>query len=597
MQSPMALLSTHSWSSAKDIHQIRLSRGLQASCGVLRAATSHSRRSGHRLSRGILQIRNSLDYVATASDDGVLRMPARSELNADQIRKVFGYPRNLHDKYRIGKMLGAGSFGVVRECFELSTGKRYAIKTIGKLPKRGPPTPRYLLKLRTEVEVMNQLGSSLNAVNLKDVFEDDINVHLVMELCEGGALLERVESTAYSERYIAKLVRSILRFISQCHAKGIIYRDVKPDNFLFLTKEENSPLKATDFGLSIRHLPEEPKLTSRSGTPAYMAPELVMQCYDEKADIWSVGMLAYQLLTGKFPFWEDVRNESLMDVWKAILAREVVWSAPELQALSRDAVDFLERLLQRNPIMRPSAAEALAHPWLKDDVGNVPDTPMNGSVVQRLQRFATYSHLKQVVLKMITEDMDVADIPAASPLAIALKEMFATLDKDSNGQLSFEEMAAGLKAQGYVVSEDEVKQLMEKLDMDHDGTVHMSEFLTTMIDWSTLAQSDEAVWDTYIERAFKRMDLDGDGYISLDELVQELPPAVICANSDDEDERLAEAKKMLREADTNGDGKISRQEFTHLLKDSCNRDDLSLYDDRLAVNALLDSGELAGAAH
>ena len=78
---------------------------------------------------------------------------------------------------------------------------------------------RYLLKLRAEVEVMEQVGVSLNAVHLHDVFEDDINVHMVMELAEGGALLERVESKVYSEKYISQLVRSILRFIAQCHAK------------------------------------------------------------------------------------------------------------------------------------------------------------------------------------------------------------------------------------------------------------------------------------------------------------------------------------------------------------------------------------------
>jgi len=78
---------------------------------------------------------------------------------------------------------------------------------------------RDLLKLRAEVEVMQQLGVSLNAVHLHDVFEDDVNVHMVMELCEGGALLERIESGVYSEKYISVVVRSILRFIAQCHAK------------------------------------------------------------------------------------------------------------------------------------------------------------------------------------------------------------------------------------------------------------------------------------------------------------------------------------------------------------------------------------------
>ncbi len=78
-------------------------------------------------------------------------------------------------------------------------------------------------------------------------------MHLIMEVCEGGVLLERLESQKYSEKYIVRLVRSILRFISQCHAKGFVYRDVKPDNFLFLTNDPDSPLKATDFGLAIQH--------------------------------------------------------------------------------------------------------------------------------------------------------------------------------------------------------------------------------------------------------------------------------------------------------------------------------------------------------
>lgn len=96
---------------------------------------------------------------------------------------------------------------------------------------------------------------------------------MVMELCEGGPLLERLQEKDLTEVDIARLVKSVLRFIAQCHSKGIVYRDVKPDNFLFVTSEKGSPIKATDFGLSIRHSAVDSPLTSRSGTPAYMAPE------------------------------------------------------------------------------------------------------------------------------------------------------------------------------------------------------------------------------------------------------------------------------------------------------------------------------------
>ncbi|KAI8474838.1 MAG: kinase-like domain-containing protein [Monoraphidium minutum] len=432
--------------------------------------------------------------------------------------------------------------------------------------------------MRAEVEVMQQLGVSLNAVNLVDVFEDDRDIHMVMELCTGGALLERVESRAYSERYIAGLVRSILRFIAQCHTKGIVYRDVKPDNFLFLSKEEDSPLKATDFGLSIRHSTEEAKLTSRSGTPAYMSPELVMQCYDEKCDIWSVGMLAYQLLTGRFPFWEDVRNETLSDVWKAVLSQEISWEAPELQALSPAAVALLKRLLQRNPQLRPSASDALEDPWLAEE-GLASDVPLKGSVVARLQRFATYGHLKQLVLRMITEDMRRRGTTPS--LAAAMQELFLEYDVDSSGAISFEELATGLQKQGYTVTESEVRQLMNRLDMDNTGHVEGDEFVAALVDWGQIMQTAE--WQEYVDAAFSRLDVDGDGYIELEELMDRMPGDFLRG---DAVERQAEAKRMLREADANGDGKISRAEFSGLLRENISPDSLSLYDNRLRIHTI-----------
>eukprot|EP00197_Chlamydomonas_leiostraca_P016234 CAMPEP_0202862620 /NCGR_PEP_ID=MMETSP1391-20130828/3593_1 /ASSEMBLY_ACC=CAM_ASM_000867 /TAXON_ID=1034604 /ORGANISM="Chlamydomonas leiostraca, Strain SAG 11-49" /LENGTH=572 /DNA_ID=CAMNT_0049542175 /DNA_START=227 /DNA_END=1946 /DNA_ORIENTATION=- len=525
----------------------------------------------------------ALDYTATGADEGVLKMPARTELDPEQITSVFGYPRNLTQKYFVGRVIGAGSFGVVRECVEIHSGRRLAVKTVGKVPKRGMSTPRYLLKLRTEVEIMQQLGYSLDAVNLKDVFEDNDAIHLVMELCEGGALLERIDTGRYSEKYIARLTRSILRFVSQCHAKGIIYRDIKPDNFLFLSNEEDSALKATDFGLSIRHWPDEPKLSSRSGTPAYMAPELVMQMYDEKCDIWSVGMLTYQLLTGRFPFWEDVRTQSLTDVWKAIMTQEINWKAQELQQLSPSAVDFLKILLRRDPLKRPSASEALQHAWVKEE-GTASDLPLSGTVVQRLQRFSTYGHLKQVVLRMIAEEL-AGDVAVKSSIK-DLKDLFDQLDTDASGAVSLDELSTGLRKQGYVLSDTEIEQLVRKIDADHDGNIDMGEFLTTLLDWNSLQK--EQNWQTYLDHAFKKMDHDGDGFISLDELLALLPPATTSAGPLAEAERRAEAKLMLREADTNGDGQISREEFYDLLKESHAPDSLSFYDDRLGPLPVVD---------
>lgn len=167
-----------------------------------------------------LRIRCGPDYSPSASDDEILRKPSKTKLLAKQVEAVFGYPRDVFAKYTFGEVIGTGSYGVVRKCIEKSTGAIFAVKTVPKQPKRGNPcTPRYLLKLRNEIEVMRQLGASLNAVYFKEAFEDDLNVHLIMELCEGGSLLNRVIRGKGTEKTIATIARSILQFIAQCHSK------------------------------------------------------------------------------------------------------------------------------------------------------------------------------------------------------------------------------------------------------------------------------------------------------------------------------------------------------------------------------------------
>ncbi|KAK9813845.1 hypothetical protein WJX73_001529 [Symbiochloris irregularis] len=515
------------------------------------------------------------DYAATASDAHVLQRPIKEQLQAHEVKNVFGFPRDLRDRYSIGHVLGAGSFGVVREVTRRANKRKYACKTIPKIPRRGTGTPRYLLKLQTEVDAMQQLGSSLDAAHLRDCFEDDESIHLVMELCEGGALLDRIKQGAPTERYIASIIRSVLRFIAQCHGKGIIYRDVKPDNFLFLTKEPDSPIRATDFGLSIRHWPDAGKLKSRSGTPVYMAPEVIMQEYGQEADEWSVGVLMYQLLTGSLPFWDSVQKLTLQQVWQAILVKRVDLDSPTVQnMMSEGARDLLKGLLRRNPRHRMTASAALEHPWIKSE-GAAPDTPLSGSVIQRLQRHATYGALKQLVLQIIADD--VIDVEHGSMHMVeTLRDLFQQLDTDGSGGICLPELMDGLKRLGYVVTAEEVEKLMRRLDVNDSGTVEFEEFCAGMIDWKTL--QEDHLWTRWVDLAFGKLDSNNDGYIDLDELIARLPSLTGVDNP--ESERMLAARRMLREADTNGDGIVSREEFETLLEANTVPDSLDAYDPR-----------------
>lgn len=515
------------------------------------------------------------DYAAKATDGAVLQRPLKSELMPTEIKDVFGYPRNLKERYSLGAVLGAGSFGVVREVTEKRTKRKYAVKTIPKSPKNAKSTPRYLLKLQTEVDAMGQIGASLDSVFLKDVFEDDLHVHLVMELCEGGSILDRLKDGEYSERQVADIMRSVLRFLAQCHAKGLIYRDVKPDNFMFLHNGPDSAVKATDFGLSIRHRPEDPPLKSRSGTPAYMAPEVIQQSYNEACDAWSAGIMMYQLLTGRFPFWDNVKDCTLQQVWKAILTDRIDFGAAELKPISEPAKQLLRGLLERDPRKRMKPSQALTHSWIQDP-DTASDLPLRSSVVQRLQRFATYGHLKQLVLRMIADEIGAAPTSQqeAQELMTALAGLFDELDVDNSGSVSVDELMGGLERLGYDISEAEMEQLMQRVDINHDGSLELAEFVAGLVDWNQL-QADKQ-WGYWVQLAFQKLDCNGDGFISLDEIIMQLP-----MEGSTDSERLLEARRMLREADSNGDGRVSREEFAELLTGTSLPDTLNQYDPRL----------------
>jgi calcium-dependent protein kinase len=151
--------------------------------------------------------------------------------------------------YSIGKELGRGQFGVTHLCTHKVTKEQFACKTIAK---RKLVNKEDIEDVRREVQIMHHLTGQANIVELKGAYEDKQSVHLVMELCAGGELFDRIIAKGhYTERAAASLMRTIVQIIHTLHSMGVIHRDLKPENFLLLNKDENAPLKATDFGLSV----------------------------------------------------------------------------------------------------------------------------------------------------------------------------------------------------------------------------------------------------------------------------------------------------------------------------------------------------------
>uniref|UniRef100_A0A2C9V7Y9 non-specific serine/threonine protein kinase n=1 Tax=Manihot esculenta TaxID=3983 RepID=A0A2C9V7Y9_MANES len=156
---------------------------------------------------------------------------------------------NLKEIFSLGRKLGQGQFGTTFLCIEKATGKEFACKSIAK---RKLTAQEDVEDVRREIQIMHHLEGHPNVIKILDAYEDAVAVHVVMELCAGGELFDRIiQRGHYTERKAADLARLIVGVVEACHSLGVMHRDLKPENFLFVNQDEESALKTIDFGLSV----------------------------------------------------------------------------------------------------------------------------------------------------------------------------------------------------------------------------------------------------------------------------------------------------------------------------------------------------------
>lgn len=170
--------------------------------------------------------------------------------NSTQTYYVLGHKTaNIRDLYTLGRKLGQGQFGTTYLCTENSTSIEYACKSISK---RKLISKEDVEDVRREIQIMHHLAGHRNIVTIKGAYEDPLYVHIVMELCSGGELFDRIiQRGHYTERKAAELTKIIVGVVESCHSLGVMHRDLKPENFLLVNKDDDFSLKAIDFGLSV----------------------------------------------------------------------------------------------------------------------------------------------------------------------------------------------------------------------------------------------------------------------------------------------------------------------------------------------------------
>ncbi|KAJ4767200.1 Calcium-dependent protein kinase family protein [Rhynchospora pubera] len=408
---------------------------------------------------------------------------------------------DVKNTYAIGKELGRGQFGITHLCTHKVTGEKYACKIIAK---RKLVNKEDIEDVRREVQIMYHLAGQPNIVELKGAYEDKQSVHLVMELCAGGELFDRIIAKGhYTERAAASLLRTIVQIIHTCHSMGVMHRDLKPENFLLLSKDEDAPLKATDFGLSV-FFKEGEVFKDIVGSAYYIAPEVLKRKYGPEADIWSIGVMLYILLCGVPPFWA----ESEHGIFNAILRGHVDFTSEPWPSISSGAKDLVRKMLNSDPKQRLTALQVLDHPWIKED-GEAPDTPLDNAVLSRLKQFRAMNQFKKAALRVIAGCLSEEEIQG-------LKQMFKNMDTDNSGTITLDELRQGLTKQGTKLSENELLQLMEAADADGNGTIDYDEFITATMHMNRMDREE------HLYTAFQYFDKDNSGYITIEEMEQAL---------------------------------------------------------------------------
>ncbi|XP_046676934.1 ribosomal protein S6 kinase alpha-5-like isoform X2 [Homalodisca vitripennis] len=262
-------------------------------------------------------------------------------------------------------LLGDGSFSVCRRCVERATGQAYAVKIVSRK-----------IDCSQEVNLLRACQGHPNIVNLHEVFYDEVHTYIVLELLQGGELLERIRcKDRFTETEASRIMKQLVCAVSFMHARGVVHRDLKPENMLFADKSPNSTIKIVDFGFA-QQKKEGDSLHTPCFTLHYAAPEVLSQAgdgYDENCDVWSLGVILYTMLSGRAPFHARSRDESPSAVIARIKSGEFHFHAESWCSVSHEAKSLTKGLLTVDPRRRLRMSALMVHPWVQGcDVSATP---------------------------------------------------------------------------------------------------------------------------------------------------------------------------------------------------------------------------------
>ncbi|ETV76553.1 CAMK/CDPK protein kinase, variant 1 [Aphanomyces astaci] len=440
--------------------------------------------------------------------------------------------KDIADTFDFHEVIGQGSFGSVMKATNKKTNKPWAVKVVelnNELDKKA---------LLNEIGIVKRLQHP-NIVRVIASYEDSKRMYMVMQLLPGAELFTHlhVRGRHFTEVEVRKLILCLLRAISYLHSNQITHRDLKLENLLLENETQPTSLKLIDFGLS-KFVKKGERMQQSLGTIDYVAPEVLDGDYNEKCDLWSVGVICYELVTRVSPFHGDTNDDTMNKIFDGL--KPSFFHGDVWQTVSPDCINFIKSLIQEDPAERLSAEQALNHRWIRTSAAGVIDDNKRHLFMKMVAFGKNCNQLKSTA--MLSVAMGVSEEHIKPEI---VSEVFHSMDKDKDGTLNADEFCAALEEYG--IGHEEALSVFARMDQSKRGKINYIEFVAAVLD---------EFGDDTMKEAFAILDAEKTGRIS-----------VVGLQSVFKNAKESDLKAMVASADVKGNGSVDFEEFKLMFTD------------------------------
>ena len=458
--------------------------------------------------------------------------------------------------YEVIKKIGEGAYGKIYKVRNKQSGDIRAMKQItkSKIPD--------INKFQTEIKILSMVDHP-NIVRLFEVIEDDKYFNLLQELCTGGELYKKSQTSELKEKEIAHIFNQIMSAVAYCHEKGIVHRDLKLENILFASEEPDSPIKIIDFGFSVLFEKNKnnnkeknnegndlkkfgyKRMKSKVGTLYYISPEIIKGNYDEKCDIWACGVILYMLISGYPPFSGNTDKE----VYNLITQIKYDFDKEIWKNISKYAKELIKNMLTpaKN---RYTAKQVLACKWLEVKLKDKDEKIKYILDYRHIHKYKNYNKFKQAILTFIASRL-------TSEESKEIQNIFCDMDENKKGFITFEDFRKYIineyDIDDLVENEEELRKAFHSVDIDHNNKIDYTEFLAANLDKKLYLKEEK------LKEAFRTFDRNDTGVIKKEDIIRVLK----LENLPDKNNI---ANDIIEKNDFDKDGKINFNDFLKVMQ-------------------------------